>query len=87
MLRLLFRAFFYPRPVLLTPGLNRLLVPLAGAMLRFLASPAHGSQDVPDRAGVVLDAELHGNQFRHSRQRPKLRAVPVLAGALKEHAD
>ena len=59
MLRPLFRAFFYPRPVFATPAGNRLFVPLAGAALGLLAAPAHRSQDAPDLAGVVLDAEVH----------------------------
>jgi len=87
MLRPVFRAFFYARPVLLTPAGNRLFVPLTSAPFGLLATPIHRPQDVPDGAGVVLHPERHGDHLGHPRQGPQLCTIPMFARTSQQQPD
>src|ERR1700678_1716058 len=60
------RPFFYARPSLLLPSLNRRLVSLAGTLLRLLHTPA---QIVQQRADVV-DVIRHTEQLFDYRSYP-----------------
>ncbi len=46
------------------------LVALDGSFLRLLAGEAHPTQQVPQMAGAVFDAEAFGDQFAYAGQRP-----------------
>ncbi len=80
-------GFFYPRPVLPAPAVHGLLVLLPGTTLRLLAAPAHGLQDAPDVGGMVGDAEVLLDDFRHPRQRPEVGGVAMSLGTLEQEAS
>jgi len=77
-------AFFYPRPVFPLPASDGGFVPLDGSALRLLAAPAERRQHLPDVRRVIANPELVANQFGHPRERPELRAIPGVRGALAQ---
>ena len=49
----LFRAFFYTRPIALSPCGYSLFVSFAGSAFGFLATPAYPYQHMPDARGIA----------------------------------
>ena len=71
-------APFDPRPLLLHPALDRLLVPFAGPPLGPLQAPAQAlAQDHPDMAGVIADPGELGDHHRHPLQGPQVGVEPI----------
>src|SRR5208337_309260 len=78
------RAFFYMRPGLGSPPLDRHLVPLLRPALRLLTAPALAAEDLPDVRGVVGDPEGPGNHRGDPRQGPERGAEAVGGRSLEE---
>src|SRR5512137_3104738 len=78
-LRPLFRAFFYPRPVLCSPACNGHFVPLAGPALGLLGRPADPTEQIPDVPRVIAHPKMLGDHFAHPLQGPQLRGVTLAA--------
>ena len=80
MLRPLFCAFFYPRPILLSPIGDGRFVSLAGPTFGFLTAPTHASQHMPDAGRIVPHAKTPIDQFDDARQRPQFGADGEVIG-------
>ena len=78
------RAFFYTRPVLLTPPGDGFFVAFACPPFGFLATPADAPQHVPDPGRVVADAEMLLDHFGDPLQRPQVGHIPVGERALQQ---
>jgi len=67
---------FYPRPILLSPSLDRFVVLLAGLLFRHLACPAELIvKNSPNVIGMVLYAKLPFDHLLYPTTGPQL--VPV----------
>jgi hypothetical protein len=77
-------AFFYPWPVALFPPRDGGLVPLHGAALGLLATPAQCGQDLPDMAGVVANPEPMVDQLGDPSERPDIGPIPSVQRALHQ---
>jgi hypothetical protein len=77
-------AFFYSRPGLARPPGYGRLVPLHGAALGLLTTPAERGQHLPDVAGVVANSELVLDQCGDPPQRPDIGPVACLERALPQ---
>lgn len=84
MVRPLRRAFFYTRPVLLTPPDNGLFVAFAGSTFGFLGTPTHAVQHMPHPGRIVADAETSFDHFRDPFQCPPVGPIPVGQRALQQ---
>jgi len=64
---MLWLAFFYTRPVLVTASGDALFVSLTRPTLGLLAAPAHRPQQVPPMPRAILDPKVRGDHFSLSR--------------------
>ena len=71
------RAFFYMRPPLGPPALDRRLVPFPGPPFGLLAAPPLPAEDLPNVGGVVRHPEGAGDDRSHPGQGPEVGAEPV----------
>jgi hypothetical protein len=55
---------------------NRGLVALTGAALGLLTTPAHATQEMPKRVGMVAHLNLFPDYFGNALQGPQLGSVP-----------
>jgi hypothetical protein len=83
------RPFFYPRPRNLAPVLDGGLVALACPTFRLLAGPAQLPQNLSDVAGMIVDFEVHTDDFGDARRSiSRSRSLPAgrLPGATSSAA-
>jgi hypothetical protein len=64
-------AFFCPRPFLLDPTADLVLVALHGSALGFLGAPSQSVQETVDRVDVVAQPETVENELSHSGAGPQ----------------
>jgi hypothetical protein len=74
-------AFFYMRPPIAAPMGNRGLVALTGTVLGLLTTPAHSTQEMPKRVGMVAHLKFFPDDFGNTLQSPQLGSVPGRLGA------
>lgn len=65
--------------------MERMVLSLPSPALRFLGTPTHVSQDVPDMTGMILDAKMGFNNLGHSGQSPQVGGKPRRPGPLKQY--
>src|SRR5215471_8994029 len=70
--------FFNGWPLHAPPAADGFLIPLARSSYRTLTTPAQIIQDLPNMAGVILDAELVIDQVRYSRAGPQRSLITQL---------
>jgi hypothetical protein len=66
-----FCAFFDGWSLPAPPAADGFLIPLPRSSYRALTTPAQIIQNLPNMAGVILDAELVIDQVRHPRTGPR----------------
>jgi hypothetical protein len=75
-------AFFERRPAFLFPALDGSLVALDSPAQGLLEAQPALFENPPHLGGVIGDAELSPNYFRHSRQGPQVSLEPKGLGPL-----
>jgi hypothetical protein len=76
--------FFNGWPLHAPPAADGFLIPLPRSSYRALTTPAQIIQNLPNMAGVILDAELVIDQVRHPRTGPKRRLITQFLRTLQQ---
>jgi hypothetical protein len=79
-------AFFYPRPLLLDPAANRVLVALQSPALGLLRTPAQAVKQASDMVDVIGHAEALLDDLRNPRTGPQIRIKPRRLCAFEQKA-
>src|SRR5215216_4181749 len=64
-------GFFYPRPLVLLPMLNRGLIALCGSAFWLLVTPPHAHQQLPHMTRIIAHLETLLDDFCYPPQGPE----------------
>ena len=78
------RAFFYTRPIRLSPLDNGLWILLTGLGFGLLATEAHPLENVPDTGWVVINPQLLFNYICNPSKRPQFGRIAVVTRAFQQ---
>src|SRR5918999_4156582 len=65
-------GFFYPRPLVPLPMLNRWLIALCGSAVWLLATPPHAHQQLPHMTRMIAHLETLLDYFSYPSQGPEI---------------
>src|SRR5215216_3739583 len=71
-------GFFYPRPLVLLPMLNRWLIALYGSAFRLLATPPQAHQQLPHMTRMIMHLEMLLDYLSYPLQGPQIGGVAGL---------
>jgi hypothetical protein len=77
-------TFFYPRPFLLDPTADLVLVAFHGAALGFLGTPSQSMQETTDMVDVVAQPEAVENELSHAGAGPQVGGKPSRLGPFEQ---